>query len=290
MTTLNFTDLTKIIDLLTQNGITDLNEKLKELSDLNNFLSKMTKTERTIILKKIKLFAESDARTVSYNSSSNTFSPQYLKMDFVHCDFTGVGFEWDGPHYALIWDVDPKFDSVMVIPSTSQPRKELPGIFSVGQISGLPHGKRTTLLVSDMTRVSRKRLSPLYFNHPKKGQLSVKLAKPWMKRVQEAIAVSYANERTFEEILMHNCGVAMVNDLKILKEWRYRPVKAKYDYSNLTLRVRLWNEDNFYNFELKEPNKMITKEIKIRLIKDLFSDDPQVKSAAEIKYVDLYED
>lgn len=290
MPTMNFTDLTKIIDLLTHSDVKDVNDKLKELSDLNNFLAQLNTTERAIILKKIKLFAQSDAKTVPYDSSSNKYSPEYLKMDFVHCDFTGVGFEWDGPHYALIWDIDPKFDSVMVIPSTSKQRKELPGVFSVGQISGLPHGKKTTLLVSDMTRVSRKRLSPLYFNHPKKGQKPVRLATAWMKRIQEAVAVSYANERTFEQILMNNCGVAMVNDLKTLKDWRYKPVKATYDPSTLTLKVRLWNEDKFYNFELKKPKTIITKETKIKLIKDLFSQETHIKNAAEIKYLDLYED
>lgn len=286
---MNFKDFTTALDLLSSEDSKNLNSILKELSELNDFLASLSETDRAIILKKIKLFAENDARVISFDSTKQKFVPDFKKMDFVHCDFTGVGFEWDGPHYALIWEVNPKLDSVMVIPATSQNRKEdIAGIIPVGQVSGLPNGKKTTLLVSDMTRVSRKRLSELRYNHPKKGEVAVRLPFPWLDRIKEAIAVTYTNEITFEEFLINNCGVDMVNDIKILREWRFKPIKADYNPQNQVLNVRLWNSDQFYRFELKRPKESIAKDTKKFLISDLLSKDPGIRASAELKFSKLY--
>lgn len=284
---MNFSQLTTTLDLLLNEDSKQLNNMLKELSDLNDFLGSLSKIERGIITKKIKLFAESDSKVITYDSKNDKYTPEYLKMDMVHCDFTGVGYEWDGPHYALIWDVNPKLDSIMVIPTTSQTRKkEIPSIIPVGSISGFK--KSTTLLVSDMTRVSRKRLNPVFYNHPKKGKIPVRLPMPWMPRIREAIAVTYTNEITFEEFIINNCGSDMVSNLKVLKDWRFRPVKAKYNPTTQLLSLRLWNSDEIISFELIGPKKPVTKGFKEKLIKNLFSTDLDIKAKAELLYADLY--
>lgn len=257
--------------------------------ELNTFLASLSEIEQGIITKKIKLFAESDSRVITYDSESQKFSPEHLKMDFVHCNFTGVGFEWDGPHYALIWDVNPKFDSVMVIPTTSQDRKDnIPSIIPVGNISGLPDGKSTTLLVSDMTRVSRKRLEQVFFEHPKKGRVTVRLPVIWMDRIREAIAVTYTNESTFEQLLLNNCRMDMINDMKLLSQWRFRPVKGNYNTTTNILSVRLWNSDEIHSFQLISPKKPVTRGLKKSLINDLISKDSEVKKNAESLFAEYY--
>lgn len=292
---MNFTDL---VDMLTRASSEDakkLYEKLKEFKDLNEFLAQLPDPERKDILKKITLFAECDAKaenTITYKTKDGVevkkYDPEFVRMEFVHCDFTGVGYEWDGPHYALVWDVHPRLDSIMVIPTTSQPRNESPGVFPVGRISGLPPGI-TTMLVSDMTRVSRKRLTPLPpYNHPKKGPIKVKLAQPWYERIREAIAVAYNHENTFEEFLMHKCGVDMVDDLSLLAAWRFKPVRCQYNSGSRVLTYGLWNTDQRHSTTLLAPKKQTSIGLKQQLIIDLFSFDVNVRKAAEARYNDLY--
>ncbi|WP_079504504.1 type II toxin-antitoxin system PemK/MazF family toxin [Mesobacillus jeotgali] len=289
---MDYKTFTQTIDSLSSKDFQDLNNILKEFNELNDFLASLSTVDRAIILKKIKLFAEKDASIVHFDSSKQKFVPDYQKMDIVHCDFTGVGFEWDGPHYAVIWDINPKLDSVMVIPTTSQKRKgDLAGIIPVGTISGLNNGtkqKSTTLLVTDMTRVSRKRLSKVTFNHPKKGVIPVRLPFAWVKRIQEAIAVTYGDEITFEEFLLNNCGVDMVNEIKVLNTWRFKPIKGNYNSATKVLSIREWNSDSIYTFELVSPKKPFTKESKKVLVRNLWSDDPGVKASALADYADLY--
>ncbi|HDR5272602.1 hypothetical protein E8M24_32755 [Bacillus thuringiensis] len=91
---MNFTDLTKTLDLLASSDSQNLNNILRELSDLNDFLASLSSIDRSIILKKIKIFAESDARKVHYDSKTQTLSPQYLKMDFVHWVFLPKSPKW----------------------------------------------------------------------------------------------------------------------------------------------------------------------------------------------------
>jgi hypothetical protein len=156
------------------------------------------------------LFAECDAKEDVLDDRGH-FEPKINKLDFVHVDFTGVGSEWDGGHYGLVWNVNPKFESFVVIPTTSQPRQEYADVFPIGRVLGLPP-RDTTLLVSDMTRVSRRRIKPVTFIHRTRGEITSRLKPDFVSRIEEAIAVTYRGQITFERFLYSKTAVAMHED------------------------------------------------------------------------------
>ncbi|MEG6529117.1 hypothetical protein, partial [Bordetella bronchiseptica] len=79
-------------------------------------------------------------------------------------------------------------------------REEYADVFQIGRELGLPD-KDTTLLVSNMTRVSRKRIEPVKFKHFTKGEITSRLKKIHVPRIEEAIAVTYGNQTTFQRFL-----------------------------------------------------------------------------------------
>lgn len=259
-----------------------INPKLQDLIDI---LDPLDPVRQDIILEKVKLFSKSDAKNLT-TDANNHFIPKFKQMDIVHCDFTGVGFEWDGPHYALVWDINPLFDSILVIPTTSQTRKNLHSVIDVGKIAGL--SKNTTLLVSDMTRVSRKRLTELIYQHPKKGQQTVGLPQVWKNRIIESIVTTYTNEITFEEFLITRCVADMLTDTRELEKWRYKPVKATYDRTNQILKFRIWNEENYHSLKLSSPKQTIDRETRKQMILDLNSNVTEDKNAALLSLSTFY--
>ncbi len=221
-------------------------------------------------------------------STPSAYVPKYSKFDFVDCYFTGMGFEWDAKHIALVWDVYPHLDSIMVIPTTSKPRKSSKNILSLGTIPGL-WGGETTLLIGDMTRVSRKRLEPLTpYRHPKKGLIPVRLPVGYQDQILWAIVTTYANETTFEEVLKFKTSVAMVDDLKSLNEERFKAVRSTFDLHTNILEYRTWNKDQVKQIKLIMPKIPLIKETKIRLIDDLFSEDEDMRIRAEADYYHWY--
>ncbi len=264
------------------------------MQDLISSLIAIPYPEREDIIRKIKLFAQSDAKqhqtiihTNPYGRPLTHFLPKLSRLDLVHCDFTGVGYEWDGPHYAVVWNVNPAFDSVTVIPTTSESREEYPNIFSVGQIPGLPLGK-TTLLVSDTTTVSRKRLSEIKYQHPKRGLINARIPNAWLDRIFQAMAINFTNEMTFQEFVMRNTGVAMPDDLALLSAWRYTPIRAVYEATVNVAHFRIWNQDNYHTAQFLLPKQQISISIKQQLIRELFSIDIAVRSVAQARYQSLY--
>ncbi|MBJ6364041.1 hypothetical protein ACFOQM_22710 [Paenibacillus sp. GCM10012307] len=88
---------------LTTPEFQELIDKLKKLEPLQNILDIASEPDRSRILQKLMTFAEQDAQPFSYDPvQPDHFSPSYKRFDFVDCYFTGVGFEWDAKHIALI--------------------------------------------------------------------------------------------------------------------------------------------------------------------------------------------
>jgi hypothetical protein len=282
-------DLQKFIEtirgLTTEQTATLLNN-IEKYEGLHSTLVNLPEETRESILNKIGLFAKCDAKEDQLNEKGH-YLPEIRKLDFVHVDFTGVGSEWDGGHYGLVWNVNPKFDSFVVIPTTSQNRTEYADVFPVGRILGLPKGT-TTLLVSDMTRVSRKRIEPVTFNHFQKGLTTSRLKRDHISRIEEAIAVTYGNQTTFERFLSQNTLVAMPEDLSPIYAWRFKPIVGRFDPKNLIFYYRLWNKDIWHRMKMVNPKEKITKEKKQDIIKNLFSMDDQKRTVAEEEYAQLY--
>ncbi|MFE8703964.1 hypothetical protein ACFYKX_25660 [Cytobacillus sp. FJAT-54145] len=260
--------------------------QVDELENLRKIVMSLQPEQREAIIKKIELFAECDSKD-SLTDVNGNFQPAISKLDFVHVDFTGVGGEWDGAHYGVVWNVNPRFDSFVVIPTTSKSRVEYPDVFPIGNILGLPPGN-TTLLVSDMTRVSRKRITPVQFRHHTKGVINTRLKKDWVLRIEEAIAVTYGGQITFERFLRDRCSVAMPSDLEVLIAWRFKPVIARYDPKTQTLYYRLWTNDNWHTLQLVNPNQKIKKEMKSFIMDNYLSSDDTLQQHAIVQYNHLY--
>ncbi|MGG0545135.1 hypothetical protein ABEY63_24860 [Priestia aryabhattai] len=280
-------DFKTVIEGLTTNKVdSKLIEQLEKEEELQKILFNLNNEEKEDLIRKITLFAKSDSKKDT-KDKNDVYIPVLNKLDFVHCDFTGVGSEWDGPHYGLVWEVNPRFDAVTIIPATSKKRKNYANIIPVGKILGLPKGD-TSLLVSDMTKVSRRRLEPVTFNHYTKGVIRTRLQNKWIPSIVEAVALTYGNETTLEEFITQRTIVSMPEDLEDLRSKRFKPVKARYDRENNIMEYRIWNQDNWHSLNMKNPNTQINKSVKIKLVKELLSEDLSVREEAERKYFELY--
>jgi len=260
--------------------------QLTELESLGKILFSLPEAERQEILKKIELFSSCDAKPDSV-SQSGFYQPVIKKYDFVHVNFTGVGSEWDGAHYGLVWQINPMFDSFTVIPTTSKKREEYADVFSIGKVLGLPKGE-TTLLVSDMTRISRRRVHPVKFNHFERGLITSRLKPAFIPRINEAIAVSYGGQTSFELFIKENTGVALPEDLSNSYALRFKPIIGRFEQTSNTLYYRLWNSDVWSTMKFVNPNQMVRKLDKIRIWTGLFSFDDTIRTAAEEEYKKLY--
>lgn len=282
-------ELDKLIEtlrLLSNEDTKKLLEKIEESGDLTNFLFTLSKDKRERIVKKLKSFAECDSK--DDDIVDGKYNPYFKRFDFVHVKFTGVGYEWDGDHYAVIWNDNPKLEQVVVIPTTSQPREERPDIIPLGKVLGLPRGKDTTLLVSDITRVSRRRLTPVTFNHFKRGRINSRVKPNHFNRIEQAIAISIGNEHTFETYLKFNTGVAMPEDLSPLYAWRYIPIKGEYNEADLLFKYRIYNSSEWHELKMVLPNERMSKDDKKGIIEGLFSLNDDIRQSAELSYKKLF--
>lgn len=257
-----------------------------ELSDLKQILLALPELKRKGILKKIELFSQSDAKPDNIDPNG-FYKPVINKYDFVHVDFTGVGGEWDGAHYGLVWNVNPKFESFTIIPTTSQQREEYANVFPIGKVLGLPNGV-TTLLVGDMTKISRKRVTPVTFRHHTRGIINSRLKEQYIPRIQEAVAVTYGGQVTFETFLRENTKVAMPEDLSPLYAWRFKPIVGRYVEQSNELQYRLWTSDQWHSLKMINPNRTISKNDKKAILRGLFSQNQQDRVRAEWNYHEFY--
>jgi len=224
-------------------------------------------------LKKVNRFVEVELKEENEKNENKEYIPEIVPFEVVHVDFTGVGFEWDGPHYGIVWEVNPLFDSVTIIPTTSKNREAHVDVIKIGQLSNF-NKKQTTLLVSDMTKVSRKKIEKVEYEHPKKGKIDLKIPKVWEGQILNAIAVKYMKFPTFQQYLAEKCSVAMIDDLKFLKEHRFKAIKGKYNLTTKELNFCYWDGQNEQTLTLKMPKegKITSTKIKEEMINKLFSE------------------
>ncbi|WP_010272756.1 type II toxin-antitoxin system PemK/MazF family toxin [Paenibacillus senegalensis] len=226
---------------------------------------------------KLRLFSECEQVELSRNRKGQ-YLPHFERRDIVHCKFSGVGSEYSGEHYAVVWEDNPYFEDITVIPATSQRKLEFPNVFSVGRIRGLPD-RETTLLVSNMTRISRKRITSYHG----------KLHPAWESRINQAIAVSFENEMTLESLVRDRCSNAMPENLALFAGLRFRPSRLiGFDPHTLDLSYRLWNDVRTLHLPLLKPLVPFSIKKKKALLKDLFYGNETEKRAALSLYEQIY--
>lgn len=226
---------------------------------------------------KLRLFSECEQVELGRDDKGQYF-PHYERRDIVHCKFSGVGAEYSGEHYAVVWEDNPYFEDITVIPATSQRKTEFANVFSVGRIRGLPD-RETTLLVSNLTRISRKRITSCHG----------KLHPAWESRIYQAIAVGFENEATLESLVRDACGNAMPENLPLFAGLRFRPSRLiQYDPVTLQLQYRMWNDVKIESFQLIKPIGSFSVKRKKALLKDLFYGDEEQRNKALSLYERYY--
>ncbi|GIP34770.1 type II toxin-antitoxin system PemK/MazF family toxin [Paenibacillus sp. J2TS4] len=237
-------------------------------------LISMIHTTGPLWFTKLKLFSECEQVKLTKDSRGK-YTPHYERRDIVHCKFSGVGSEYSGGHYAIVWEDNPYFEDITVIPATSQRKTEHANVFPVGKLRGLPQGC-TTLLVSDLTRISRKRITS---HHGK-------LHPAWESRICQAIAVTFEKERTLEEIVREQCGAALPENLPLFAGLRFRPSRfIGYCPDRDELAYRLWNETKEERLTMLSPKKPFSIKRKKTLMKNMFYGCEEQRAEA----LELYE-
>lgn len=226
---------------------------------------------------KLRLFSECEQVELGKNDKGQ-YIPHFERRDIVHCKFFGVGAEYSGEHYAVVWEDNPYFEDITVIPTTSQRKQEYPNVFSVGKVRGLPN-RETTLLVSNMTRISRKRITSRHG----------KLHPAWESRINQAIAVSFENEMTLESLVRDKCANTMPENLPLYTGLRFRPSRLiEFDPQSLSLTYRLWNDVKVQRLPLVKPRGVFSMKKKKMLLKDLFYGSAEQKQQALHLYEQIY--
>lgn len=226
---------------------------------------------------KLRLFSECELVELGRNSKGQ-YMPHFERRDIVHCKFSGVGSEYSGEHYAVVWEDNPYFEDITVIPATSQQKAEFANVFSVGRVRGLPN-RETTLLVSNMTRISRKRITSSHG----------KLHPAWESRINQAIAVSFENELTLDSLVRDKCSTAMPENLPLYTGLRFRPSRfIDFDPKALNLSYRLWNDVRAQHLSMLKPLYTFSLKKKKQLMKDLFYGNEVEKQQALALYEKVY--
>jgi len=154
--------------------------------------------------------------------TSGAIEPYFSQLDVIYCNFGGVGWELDEPHYAIVWNDDHTEEKLTVIPTTSKFTREYADEFNVKRITGLPKTD-TILTVSKMMKISRKRV----ILHPKTQMyLQGKLMRAWKYRIEYAIAIAFGHELPLEYYVRENCGIYLPTDFTThYLGIRYMPVQ-----------------------------------------------------------------
>ncbi|MCP3776406.1 type II toxin-antitoxin system PemK/MazF family toxin [Paenibacillus sp. MZ04-78.2] len=284
---------------------------LRELDGLFQKISGMSTADRQELLRRLEIMAAAQnntfangnrfmnfgtpppAVTARIGSSTTTWTPpkQFLTevkpLDVIHCHLAGVGFEYTGDHYAVIWNANPLFEVITVIPTTSKTKYEYPSVFNIGSIPGLPPNL-TTLNVDKMLQISRLRITNKYGNL--KGATDL-MGRDVEERIKQGIAVYYGGEESLENIVRTQCSVAMPKDLVAFNVVRHVPAKFvnfRYVGRDAVLEYRLWNETDLRQLDLIYPNTRYPLAKKRELMKNLFYKSGSDQSNAIVEYTRLF--
>lgn len=274
--------LTNVLDIVTKLSDPDvaiITAQLQDIKNIFDFVNLLPNVERGMLIEKLEIFSFCENVVLARNPADHRFYDQvYKRRDIVHCRLAGVGREFSKDHFALVWDDDPANEKITVIPTTSQIKLEYADVFDLGVIAGLPPGQ-TTLLVNDLIRISRKRIT----------SVNGRLHKSWEERIKQAIAVSFGSEVTLETVIRNVCGDSMPINLPLFKTMRFLPIRDHvYDVANQLLHYRKWNELPMQSLSLIRPQHPFDSSRKKTLLKNLYYGNSTQVILAQTDYKHIY--
>ncbi|MEK3794759.1 hypothetical protein MKX42_23745 [Paenibacillus sp. FSL R7-0204] len=164
---------------------------------------KDNKLTREKVLDRIKRYTKASLKNYRKNTLSE-FKPEVTQNMLIHVDFTGIGGEHDMPHYAIVWNVDPKRDNVLVIPTTSlkEDKKFYTHYFSVGKIDFL--SEETVVMLDQTVSISHKRILSETFINPQGVRTAVTIDLHQEHRIKDGIRATYLDQKTLYWYLYNN--------------------------------------------------------------------------------------
>jgi hypothetical protein len=285
------TDLSDSSTMELLQNIRDLEIMISNVNQLNNaaVTPPDTMTQRARFLNRAERLSESEGITL-FPQGTQATEPYFSQFDLIYCHFGGVGSEYDGPHYALVWEDYHNSPDITVVPTTSQYTKEFADEFSIGRVSGLPPYD-TVLSVKKLMRISRKRVIPHRTGRYIRGHLHNRLHAFYRERILNAIAIWLFGEIPLDYYVRNEINVALpVDFLTHYPEMRFWPVRdVRWDRTNNQLQYRKWTESNLRSLQLKNPNVLTRKAHKIHAIYDkIFSNNQQKIQNAITEFNQLY--
>jgi hypothetical protein len=258
----------------------------KQLKEMENILSKVPLNEALTSIKKTKRFLEVDLREENEKDESNCYLPALEPLEIVECEFTGIGFEFDKFHYAVVWEVNPRFDSIVILPMTSVEKDEYADEFYVGKIKGLKDVE-SRLLVSSLDKSSRKRLKKISYTVDEK-EYNPKLSNTYYEKILNGIAVKIMKHRTLEDYLIFDFPSLAPSNISSYGKQRFDAVSdVSYDESEGILHYHTWNGTK-KSLDVIPPKEEIKPFVRQKMLQSLYSRDASKKKMAEKKYKSFY--
>ncbi|MED0921911.1 type II toxin-antitoxin system PemK/MazF family toxin, partial [Bacillus paranthracis] len=205
-----------------------------------------------------------------FDSKGNVQYKPYLKKgQFILVNFSGLGSEIKGEHPAIVWEVDPYWDRVLIIPCTSFDdctTVEYKNFFNIGHIkfynrdttgTYIPSGpgqhlhKQTIVDVTQIQAISRKRIKESRWRNKSaksKWQI-VRLDDEQIQRVEEGLKIHILKEQTLLEKEIYKYP----NCIPVLTH----PLQFKHLYRLYNLEPETTKEKLVYSL-LHDPKKKYT--------------------------------
>lgn len=220
--------LAVLLSDLTHGDTVTLLNKIRDLETAVNRINLLRTTpvapdplsQRERFINRLERLAESEGKTLPVKAPPGTTvdEPYFNQMDVIYCNFGGIGREYDGPHFAIVWEDNHAETELLVIPTTSQYTKEYADEFNIGRVTGLP-ARDTIVSVKKLMRISRKRVIHHRF---KQGQIH----RGFKDRIENAIAIAINQEKPLEYYVRNECRSALpVNIQTIYSSIRFTPVQ-----------------------------------------------------------------
>lgn len=247
---------------------------------LKREISKLGRELRVKIQGMIKTIVEVE-KTIILKDDNGFYSSQIVNRgDIVHVKFVGMGAVINRPHYAIVWEVNPKADHIIVIPMTSKPSPK----FDLGFIPGMSKPNNVVKL-NQLQCVSRKS-----FEVVKRRGKKVILSPNQLQTVESMFRKLMLQESSLKQILFYDVGNLLplqipIDVLSILEHPGLYHLDSVNDGTSFLHFIS--SERSEYKKILMVPVSMKQKDRK-DLLKNLVSTNEQTREAAERRMMGIF--
>lgn len=203
-----------------------------------------------------------------------------VKGQIIHANLIGLGSVLNDPHFVVVWDYDPGYKNVTVIPLSSNKKNALSGSrpgydtnnkYNLGLIAGL-NKSESVLKINQVTTITQKGIQYKFSGS------EVHLSPDQLQHVEDMFREKYADYVLLSQ-LISNCHKFPTNLLSEYEHYLYRPVMHVYDADTLLFKTH--EMTSLYSLHLKDLVREIGGLSKHnRILKQLVSPDGAKRKVA----------